>query len=60
VKIGNGSGTPADGFSIAYVRANDPILTTQGAGWSGPGPTSSVGGQPEEAVPWHFRGLRRV
>ena len=27
VRIGNGSSTPADGFSINYVRASDPILT---------------------------------
>ena len=28
VRIGNGSGTPADGFSINYVRSNDPVLTS--------------------------------
>jgi len=27
VRIGNGTSTPADGFSINYVRSSDPILT---------------------------------
>ena len=40
LRVGNGTVTPADGFSISYVRENDPALinaTTQvvypGAGW---------------------------
>src|SRR5262245_40512075 len=32
VRIGNGSGTPADGFSISYVRANDPVLSNVAGG----------------------------
>jgi hypothetical protein len=28
VRIGNGTTQPADGFSINYVRANDPVLST--------------------------------
>lgn len=27
VRIGNGTAAPADGFSISYVRANDPVLS---------------------------------
>lgn len=27
LRIGNGSETPADGFSVNYCRANDPVLT---------------------------------
>ncbi|MDB6112534.1 MAG: hypothetical protein JWR69_4284 [Pedosphaera sp.] len=30
VRIGNGSTTPADGFCIAFARANDPALTDPG------------------------------
>ncbi|MDB6040776.1 MAG: hypothetical protein JWM99_4617, partial [Verrucomicrobiales bacterium] len=49
LRIGNGTGTPADGLSINYVRASDPLLTapdpSQPGNWTlGPG-----GGQgPEE------------
>ena len=32
LRIGNGDGTPADGFSINYVRANDPILSDVAGG----------------------------
>jgi hypothetical protein len=32
VRIGNGSSPPADGFSINYVRANDPVLSDVAAG----------------------------
>jgi uncharacterized repeat protein (TIGR03806 family) len=32
VRIGNGSATPADGFSISYVRTNDPVLTDVAGG----------------------------
>ena len=28
VRIGGGTATPADGFSVNYVRANDPVITT--------------------------------
>ncbi len=28
VRIGGGSTTPADGFSVNYVRASDPVITT--------------------------------
>ncbi|HTH47483.1 MAG TPA: PA14 domain-containing protein, partial [Candidatus Limnocylindria bacterium] len=28
VRIGGGSSTPADGFSVNYLRANDPVLTS--------------------------------
>ena len=34
VRIGGGSGTPADGFSINYVRANDPVLNDPANGWA--------------------------
>jgi hypothetical protein len=40
VRIGNGTTTPADGFSIAYARANDPALnnpTAEGSYASGTG-----------------------
>jgi uncharacterized repeat protein (TIGR03806 family) len=32
VRIGNGSTPPADGFSISYVRANDPVLADVASG----------------------------
>lgn len=32
VRIGDGTGNPADGFSINYARAGDPVITT-GAGF---------------------------
>jgi hypothetical protein len=48
VKIGDGTGTPADGISIAYVRDNDPILTNPTGGWSGIQVGSGVGGAMEE------------
>ncbi|PYK60784.1 MAG: hypothetical protein DME21_10845, partial [Verrucomicrobia bacterium] len=48
VKIGDGTGTPADGISIAYVRANDPILTDPAGGWSGIQTGPGVGGAMEE------------
>jgi uncharacterized repeat protein (TIGR03806 family) len=32
VRIGNGTTSPADGFSINYVRANDPVLLDIGRG----------------------------
>ncbi|HVV70800.1 MAG TPA: PA14 domain-containing protein, partial [Verrucomicrobiae bacterium] len=32
VRIGNGTAQPADGFSISYVRANDPVLGDVGNG----------------------------
>lgn len=32
VRIGNGTAQPADGFSISYVRANDPVLTDVAGG----------------------------
>ncbi|HOU87883.1 MAG TPA: lectin-like protein [Verrucomicrobiota bacterium] len=51
LRVGNGTASPADGFSISYARANDPTFTKdangnyQAGGWSGtanePG---SVGG----------------
>lgn len=51
VRIGNGTQTPADGFSINYVRANDPILT-QATNNPDPGSwtwaTSPAGGTPPE------------
>ena len=28
VRIGGGTDTPADGFSVNYVRANDPVITS--------------------------------
>ena len=31
-RIGNGTQNPADGFSVNYVRANDPVLTDVAAG----------------------------
>src|SRR5438445_3979275 len=48
VKIGDGTGTPADGISIAYVRADDPILTNLTGGWSGIQVGPGVGGAMEE------------
>ncbi len=35
LKVGDGSGTPADGFSINYVRANDPLIAALQGGNSG-------------------------
>ena len=32
VRIGNGSAAPADGFSINYVRGNDPVLSDVAGG----------------------------
>src|SRR5581483_4482950 len=32
VRIGNGTTPPADGFSISYVRANDPVLSDVAGG----------------------------
>ncbi len=61
LRIGNGSSTPADGFSINYARATDPTFTKdadgnyQSGGWSGtanePGSVEgSMGGLPEEGT----------
>jgi hypothetical protein len=61
LRIGNGSATPADGFSINYARATDPTFTKDGSGnyqaggWSGtanePGSTGgSLAGLPEEGT----------
>ena len=36
LRIGNGEAAPADGFSINFVRSNDPILTALAAGDSFP------------------------
>jgi len=46
VRIGNGTSTPADGFSIAYVRSNDPVLT---GGSFAEGPDSELN-MPEEGT----------
>src|SRR2546430_214135 len=32
LRIGNGTASPADGFSINYVRQNDPVLTDASGG----------------------------
>ena len=32
VRIGNGTASPADGFSINYARNNDPIVLGNGTG----------------------------
>lgn len=61
LRIGNGTSSPADGFSINYARANDPTFTKDGSGnyqaggWSGtvnePGSTGgSMAGLPEEGT----------
>lgn len=61
LRIGNGSTTPADGFSINYARATDPTFTKDGngdyqqGGWSGtanePGSDgTSMAGLPEEGT----------
>lgn len=34
VRIGGGTATPADGFSVNYVRANDPVLNDPINGWA--------------------------
>ena len=34
LRIGNGNPNPADGFSISYVRANDPVLAGIAAGYT--------------------------
>jgi hypothetical protein len=47
LRIGNGTADPADGFSINYARANDPVVTT-GTGWaSNPGCEANL---PEEGT----------
>lgn len=45
VRIGAGSATPADGFSINFARSNDPAITTESFG-NGPG-DNPVNGQEE-------------
>lgn len=48
VRIGGGNTTPADGFSVDYVRANDPVLVDPSSmnGWaSNPGGEANL---PEE------------
>ncbi len=48
VRIGGGDSTPADGFSVNYVRANDPVLVDPSSmnGWaSNPGGEANL---PEE------------
>lgn len=62
LRIGNGTSSPADGFSINYARANDPTFTKDGSGnyqaggWSGtvnePGSTGpgDMSGLPEEGT----------
>ncbi len=49
VRIGAGSYTPADGFSICLAAANDPVLVnSNGSGWAaGPGGEASL---PEEGT----------
>lgn len=45
MRIGNGTQTPADGFSISYCRANDPALTGNTFAGNGPeeGTTTGLG-----------------
>lgn len=62
LRIGNGTESPADGFSINYARASDPTFTLdsfgnyQNGGWSGtvnePGSTGpgDMSGLPEEGT----------
>jgi len=48
LRLGNGSGRPADGFSLSYVRAGDPVLLALAAGDTLPnmnGRISGSGGQ---------------
>ncbi len=50
LRIGNGNPNPADGFSINYVRANDPVLLAIAAGdtfanMNNPSTIDSFGGQ---------------
>jgi uncharacterized repeat protein (TIGR03806 family) len=42
VRIGNGSTPPADGFSINYVRANDPVLNDVAGGGDPANDTGSI------------------
>jgi hypothetical protein len=51
LRIGNGQPNPADGFSINYVRDNDPVLVALNAGDTFPemnGKISPAGGQFED------------
>lgn len=34
LRIGNGTQNPADGFSVNYARANDPVFADNGASWA--------------------------
>lgn len=45
MRIGNGTQTPADGFSVSYCRANDPALTGNTFAGNGPeeGTTTGLG-----------------
>ena len=48
VRIGAGNSTPADGFSVNYARAGDPVITS-GNGF-GSGPEGNPGNAPEEGT----------
>ncbi len=51
LRIGNGTPAPADGFSVNYVRDNDPVLLALNAGDTFPemnGHVSPAGGQFED------------
>lgn len=46
LRIGGGSETPADGFSLNYARANDPVVLDIANGGDGAGFAASPGGEP--------------
>ena len=48
LKVGDGTADPADGFSVNYARANDPVITTHdGNGFAGINTESNL---PEEGT----------
>ncbi len=54
-RIGNGTTSPADGFSVNYVRADDPVLSVVAA--SGNPSSASTDPNPPAGAPWVGHGV---
>lgn len=57
LRIGNGTASPADGFSINYARANDPTFTKDGNGNYQAGGWSGTVNEPGSTGPGNMAGL---
>lgn len=55
LRIGNGTSTPADGFSVNYVRANDPVLSVVANG--GDPTTAGTDPNPPAGAQWIGHGV---